>query len=423
MKKICVAHIGDEMKTTAPPEYIAKILNTLVSDGHESVIVGGSVRDAIMSRPVHDWDLATSATPVDVARLFPKTVLTGEKFGTVTVVIPEGSVEITTFRTEGEYIDGRHPEEVEFVSNLTEDLSRRDFTINAMAESVDGELIDPFGGIEDINNGIIRCVGGPNTRFSEDALRMFRALRFSAEFGFTIEKETKQAIYANAGLASRLSSERVRIELEKTLMSQKPEVAGEMIKIGLLDKYMAVSGKSPDGLEKLTNLPPEPMLRWCVFCAILLEKQYISSAAELLRAMHLDGKTIKTCSRALELSAFPKDKIGIKRLLSKNDVAVVRCAAAINDTLLTETVNETEGANKVNDDLLAKSAIKRLDAVLLSKECATLGELAITGSDLIGIGHQTGCKLGETLSKLLEHVIENPGDNTRERLLEVSNKL
>jgi len=376
-----------------------------------------------MNRPINDWDLATSATPVDVARLFPKTVLTGERFGTVTVVMPEGSVEITTFRTEGEYLDGRHPEEVEFVSNLTEDLSRRDFTINAIAESVDGELIDPFDGIEDINNGTIRCVGGPNTRFSEDALRMFRALRFSAEFGFTIEKETKQAIYANAGLASRISAERIRIELEKTLMSQKPELAGEMIKIGLLDKYMAVSGKSPDGLERLSNLPPEPMLRWCVFCAILLDKLYIKSATELMRAMHLDGKTIKTCSRALEISAFPDDIVGIKRLLSKNDVAVVRCAAAINDALVTEAVNDADGADKIDDDPYAKSAIKRVDTVLESKECATLGELAITGRDLLDVGHQTGCKMGETLSKLLEHVIENPQDNTRERLLEVSSKL
>jgi len=411
------------MKITAPPEYIATILNTLVSDGHESVIVGGSVRDAVMNRPVHDWDLATSATPVDVARLFPKTVLTGERFGTVTVVIPEGSVEITTFRTEGEYLDGRHPEDVEFVSSLTEDLSRRDFTINAMAESASGELIDPFGGIEDINNGIIRCVGGPNTRFSEDALRMFRALRFCAELGFTIEKETMQAIYANAGSASRLSAERIRIELEKTLISQKPELAGEMIKIGLLDKYMTISGKSPEGLEKLKNLPPEPMLRWCAFSAILLDKQYIKSATELLQAMHFDGKTVKTCLRALEIPAFPEDEIAIKRLLSKNDVAVVRCAAAVKDALVTEAVKGGEGAEKIDDRLCLASSLERLDTVLASGECATLGELAVSGRDLLDLGHQPGCKLGETLSKLLEHVIENPEDNTRERLLEVSKNL
>ena len=178
------------MTITESPEHIAFILKKLASEGFEAFLVGGCVRDAVMGRPVHDWDLATSATPVDVARLFEKSILTGEKFGTVTVVVQECPVEVTTFRTEGEYLDGRRPESVEFVSSLEEDLSRRDFTINAMAESVEGELIDPFGGIKDIELGVIRCVGGPNTRFSEDALRMFRALRFSAEFGFEIESDT-----------------------------------------------------------------------------------------------------------------------------------------------------------------------------------------------------------------------------------------
>jgi len=417
------ADTGDKMKITAPPAYIARILKTLVSDGHESVIVGGSVRDAIMNRPVHDWDLATSATPVDVARLFPKTVLTGEKFGTVTVVEPEGSIEVTTFRTEGEYLDGRHPEDVEFVSNLTEDLSRRDFTINAIAESADGELIDPYGGLEDIKNGVIRCVGGPNTRFSEDSLRMFRALRFSAELGFAIEKETKQAIYANANLASRLSPERIRIELEKTLMSQKPELVGEMIKIGLLDKYIAISGKSPEGLEKLAYLPAEPMLRWCAFCAILLEKQYIESTTELLHSMHLDGKTIKICLRALAISDFPEEKNAIKQLLSKNDVAVVRCAAAVSDIKMTEAVKSNENADDSDNGFYAGSSLEKLDNVLASNECTTLSELAIDGRDLLGLGHPAGRELGEKLNKLLDHVIENPEDNTRERLLEVSKKL
>jgi len=411
------------VKITDPPKFIASILSKLVSEGHDSYIVGGSVRDAFMNRPIHDWDIATAATPVDIARLFPKTVMTGERFGTVTVVTQEGSVEVTTFRMEGEYLDGRHPEEVEFVSNLNEDLSRRDFTINAMAESIDGALVDPFGGIDDINNGIIRCVGGPNTRFSEDALRMFRALRFSAELGFVIEKETMQAILANASSANRISAERIRIELEKTLMSQRPELAGEMIKIGLLDKYISISGKSPDGLERLSNLPTEPMLRWCAFCALLIEKQYIKSATNFLHAMHLDGKTIKTCLRALAITDFPDDKIAIKKLLSKNDTAVVRCAAAVSDTKLTEAVKSSGGVGPIGGTLDKCSLLERLDAILKSSECATLSELAVSGRDLLEMGHQTGSELGETLNKLLDHVIYNPEDNTRERLLEVSKKL
>ena len=390
------------MSTANLPEYIAFILNRLISEGHECYLVGGSVRDTVMNRPVHDWDLATSAKPVEVASLFPKTVLTGEKFGTVTVVLPECTVEITTFRTEGEYSDGRHPEEVEFISNLNEDLSRRDFTINAMAKSPNGEVIDLFDGITDIKNRVIRCVGGPNTRFSEDALRMYRALRFSAELGFTIETETLKAIYANTGLAARVSSERIRVELEKTLMSQKPEVAGEMIKIGLLGRFIAVSGKSPEGIERIANLPAEAMLRWCAFCGILIKWKYIKSATDLLHNLHIDGKTIKTCSRALAITEFPVERIKIKQLLSKNDAAVVRCAAAVSDTL--------------NDESFL---LKETDGILKSGECVTHGELAVSGRDLLELGHSSGKDLGETLNKLLEHVIENPKDNKREKLLDI----
>ena len=399
------------MKITAPPAHIVFLLNRLAAEGFDGYVVGGSVRDSVMGRPVRDWDLATSAAPVDVARLFPKTVLTGERFGTVTVVLPECSVEVTTFRTESEYTDGRHPGEVEFVSNLEEDLARRDFTMNAMAESVDGELIDPFGGIDDITNGIIKCVGGPNTRFTEDALRMFRALRFSAELGFNIEKETLQAIYANTGLADRISSERVRLELEKTLMSRRPEVDGEMIKIGLLGRFVAVSGKSHDDFKKIVYLPEDPVIRWCVFCGILVGRQYIKSASELLHNMHLDGKTIKTCVRALEIQEFPADRIEIKRLLSKHGDIVVRCAAAVNEVL-----DETGQGDR------PPVLLELTDSVIRSGECITLGGLAVCGRDLLAAGHLPGQKIGETLNKLLDHVIVNPGDNNRETLMKLACK-
>ncbi|MDR2570328.1 MAG: CCA tRNA nucleotidyltransferase [Oscillospiraceae bacterium] len=393
---------------TAPPDYIVNVLNKLIYEGHDAFLVGGSVRDALLNRPVNDWDLATSATPVIVAKLFPKTVLTGEKFGTVTVVLPECSIEVTTFRVEGDYADGRRPTEVEFVSGINEDLSRRDFTINAIAKSAEGDIIDPFNGREDIKNGIIKCVGGPNTRFSEDALRMFRALRFTAELGFTIEAETLQAIYANAALASNISTERVRVELEKTLMSEKPEIAGEMIKIGLLSKYISISGKSPDNLDKIKELPMESVLRWCVFCAILVEKKYISSASEFLHDIHLDGKTIKTCLRALAITDFTNDKVAIKKLLSKNDEIVVRAAAVINDTLVTAAVNGKSEAS---------TSLDITNEVITSNECFTLGALAVAGRDLLELGHVSGRELGEMLDKLLEYVIENPTHNRRETLL------
>jgi len=403
------------MRITTPPEHIVFLTKRLASEGYEVFLVGGCVRDSVMGRPVHDWDIATSAAPVEVARLFPKTVMTGERFGTVIVILRESAVELTTFRTEGEYQDGRHPDNVEFASNINEDLSRRDFTINAMAESLEGELIDPFGGIEDIRGGIIRCVGGPNTRFSEDALRMFRALRFGAEFGFEIEPDTLHAIYANAPAAARISAERIRVEIEKTLLSPRPEIAGEMIKIGLFDRYISVFGKNPGGLEKIAKLPGEPTLRWCAFCAVLLDKRYINTAAEFLHAMRLDKKTIKTFLHALDIDAFPGDRTEVKRLLSKNDPGVVRCAAAISDILDEEPAWENTDSDVPGE----VSALDNTDNIIASGECTTLGGLAITGRDLLADGHPPGRELGKTLNKLLDNVIENPENNDRETLLSI----
>jgi tRNA nucleotidyltransferase (CCA-adding enzyme) len=154
------------METPKTPGYIEQILNRLTGNGHAAYLVGGCVRDSIMGREVHDWDVATSATSAEIAGLFDKSVLTGERFGTVTVLMPEGVAEVTTFRAESGYYDGRHPENVEFVTTVEEDLSRRDFTMNAIAISCDGKLVDPFGGLEDISGRIIRCVGDPDTRFN-----------------------------------------------------------------------------------------------------------------------------------------------------------------------------------------------------------------------------------------------------------------
>jgi len=403
------------MRITAPPEHIRFLAKRLASEGHEVFLVGGCVRDSVMGRPVNDWDVATSAAPVDVARLFPKTVMTGERFGTVIVILRESSVEVTTFRTEGEYQDGRHPENIEFASNISEDLSRRDFTINAMAETIEGELFDPFGGIEDIKGGIIRCVGGPNTRFSEDALRMFRAMRFAAQFGFEIEPDTLRAIYSCAPAAAHISAERISKEIEKTLLTPRPEIAGEMIKIGLLDRYMSVYGKNPGGLEKIAKLPYEPTLRWCAFCAMLLDKHYKSTAAEFLHDMRLDKKTIRTCIHALDIDDFPRDRTLVKRMLSKNDPDVIRCAAAISDILGEDPAPDNTGGG-VPEKV---SALEITDSIITSGECITLGELAITGRDLLAGGHPPGRKLGETLNKLLDNVIENPENNERETLLSI----
>jgi len=426
------------MAILIPPDNIANILRKLNTEGHDAYLVGGCVRDAIMGLHVNDWDVATSATPTEVDRIFPKTALTGERFGTVTVLMGEDAVEVTTFRAESEYKDGRHPDAVEFVSSLEEDLSRRDFTINAMAVSLAGELVDPFGGMEDVKRRIIRCVGEPDARFNEDALRMFRAFRFSAALGFTIGKDTLQAIFANAGMAKYISAERIGIELEKTLMSARPEITGDMIKAGLLNtggRFPCIpaehkgsvplcSDGSLEGLENISSLPMEPCLRWCAFCAVLIDKGMIASAREFLRGIRLDGKTINTCARALSIDSFPDDKTGIKRLFALHGVDAVRCSAAAFDTLRTQWDGSLvfDGSTREPSPRVP-CTLARTGEIIASGECFSLSTLAVTGGDLISQGHPPGPNLGATLNRLLDHVINYPEDNTRETLLKLAHNI
>ena len=387
-----------------PPEYIAYILRRLTENGHDAFLVGGCVRDSIMGRIAHDWDAASSAAPAEVSRIFQKTALTGEKYGTVTVILPEGTVEVTTFRAESGYKDGRRPGNVEFVKNLLDDLGRRDFTMNAMAISSAGELTDPFGGFEDIKNRLIRCVGDPDTRFSEDALRMFRAFRFSAELGFTIESGTLASIKKNAERAAFISAERIRAELERALLSKRPEAAGDMIETGLLARYTEISDKNPGNLERLAALPAEAALRWCAFCAILIDKGFISAPGDFLRAIRLDANTIKTCKSALSIDSFPEsadDNTGLKRLLAKHGTAPVRCAAAARDTLR------------------GGSALAVTDGIIHSGECFSLSALAVSGSDLITLGLPPGREIGHILAGLLDRVIMRPEDNDRGILMKM----
>ncbi|MEI3101604.1 MAG: hypothetical protein V8T45_07385 [Oscillospiraceae bacterium] len=233
-------------------------------------LVGGCVRDMVLGVHPNDWDICTSALPEQVLEVFPKARPTGIRHGTVTVDINSRHVEVTTFRSEEEYSDHRHPSAVHFVGELTTDLSRRDFTINAMALSPDGLLLDPFGGLEDIRRRCIRCVGQAPRRFEEDALRMFRALRFSARLDFSIAEDTLAAISQNLGLAASLAAERVREEVEKTLLTKKPEVVGQMARLGLLNTFLP---QSPESF--LPELPLQPPCRkrlwtagWpCAWCS------------------------------------------------------------------------------------------------------------------------------------------------------------
>lgn len=304
-------------------------LETLTGAGYAAYPVGGCVRDLLLGREPGDVDLCTSARPEQVMALFSHAVPTGLQHGTVTVPTENGNVEVTTFRREGGYADSRHPDTVSFDVGLREDLSRRDFTVNAMALSREGEVIDPFGGREDLEKKLIRCVGEADRRFSEDALRMLRAVRFAAQLGFTVEETTAAALSRNAFRAEKVSRERIKVEMEKTLLSPRPQMIGSMVETGLLNHLYPF----PRGLDYsgLTALPPVREERWRGFCALtgfpltaLPVERKLRRAVERpeetiiptlalkprdLMALGLEGPAISAAQRrlALHVLAHPED--------------------------------------------------------------------------------------------------------------------
>lgn len=382
------------------PEYVRTVLNTLEAGGHEACLVGGCLRDMLIGRAIHDWDIATSARGSDIIKLFPKTVETGARFGTITVITVEGPVEVTTFRSDGVYTDKRRPDDVRFVDDLYEDLKRRDFTINAMAMSGDGNLRDPFDGQSDIKCHIIRCVGNAEDRFSEDALRMFRAVRFSAQLAFDIEDGTMAAIMKCAHLCAELSAERVRDETEKMLMSDRPELAGAAVRLGLFAGHLR-QAEQLSGLNRISALPCDRTMRWAAFCAVLQSGGCIENTGAFLCDLRHDAKIVKYCDAGVRAAhgRLLSDRIGIKRLLAEIGKDAVLCAAAAEEVL-----HRTD-------------AIARVEEVLSSGECFSFGDLAVTGDDLIDLGVTPGVALGGILKKLLEHVIEHPEDNQKEFLM------
>lgn len=388
------------MPQITPPKYVKQILKGIQSRGYMAYLVGGCVRDIIMNITPNDWDICTSALPEDILDIFPGSVPTGLKHGTVTVYVGNHSAEVTTFRTEGDYRDHRRPDSVTFVSDLMSDLGRRDFTMNAIAFSVDGMVTDPYDGISDIQNRVIRCVGEPNIRFSEDALRMFRALRFSARLGFTIEYETMCAIENNAQLACALAPERIRDEIEKILMSPRPETVSAAISFKLLSGYIGGSGwKTPD-FASIASMGKKALPRWAAFSIMLKKYGYIPSVEDFLTALRLDGRSIRCCTAADEMlrDELPHSSFGWKKLLNRYGVDSVSCAVAVASVML-------DGDYE-----------KELKAVLKSGECFSVKHLAVTGDDLLSLGLK-GPELGEMLSFLLDYVMEYPENNKREILM------
>ena len=360
------------------------VLETLQNAGYEAWYVGGCVRDTLLGRPIHDWDVTTSALPEQVQALFPRTVPTGLRHGTVTVLSDGGPVEVTTYRADGDYHDGRHPDGVRFVRSLREDTARRDFTVNAMAMDQHGTICDFHGGQADLAAKVLRCVGEPERRFREDALRMLRACRFAAQLGFSIEQASWDALLRCAPLCAQLSRERITEEVTKTLCSPAPQWAGTMIGCGLLT-FCCLTGSHD--LSWLSVLPPTAEARWAGFGLLVPELDF--------SAFRLPAKLVKLCQTARTHWPAPEDCLGWKRLLAAEGEEAARLLAALAQT-------------------------DAVDEIIASGDCISLKTLAVSGRDFPEL---RGPALGRLLHRLLDHVLQAPADNDRERLLELAKKI
>ena len=398
------------IRRAAPPEPVARILSRLRAGGYFAYAVGGCVRDLLLGRRAHDWDVATSALPEQVQALFDRVYATGLPHGTVTVLEKGVAVEVTTFRTEGAYSDGRRPDSVRFVGTLPDDLARRDFTINAMALDEDGLVIDPFGGQDDLRARVIRCVGEPRERFTEDALRMWRAFRFSAALGFGIDPGTWDAIVVCAPLTGRLSAERVAAEVGKMLLSGGAARLADALPLGLLDAFLSArpSVILPFGIIK--TLPRRPDCRWAGFTALLRQAGCLSEAGAFLRALRLPSRVVKPAAFGVEYALsypMPAADVEWRHLCCQHGIPDALCAAASADVLCSGGQGSTVSGQA--------SAVRVLRRVLKNKPCLSVRELKVSGEQLRQAGYE-GPAIGRAQRLLLEHVLDHPGDNNQQAL-------
>ena len=388
------------------PADVKKILSKLNKWGYEAYIVGGCVRDCLMGLTPSDWDITMSALPDQAKAIFRKTVDTGIEHGTITVVMNQTNYELTTYRIDGEYLDNRRPSNVMYSNSLTKDLSRRDFTINAIAYSNRDGLVDPFNGISDIGSGVIRCVGTADERFKEDALRMLRAIRFSSQLGFGIEQETYIAILNNAPLIKNISIERVRDEFRKILMTDRPGYVSLLADTGLakhlnktFNEYLLTKMRSIDLLPLAGKYLPMRL-------ALLFTEMQEKELEKLLKFLHFENIVIKT---TVLLSKWACTNI-------ENDYYNIR-----------KTVKETGPENFFNiigikklldpgNTLIYDEIISKLQDVLRNGDCISLKELKMDGNVLKELGVRDGREIGNVLDFLLDDVLKNPELNTSEQL-------
>lgn len=434
------------------PKAAGYIIETLMKHGYEAYIVGGCVRDSILGKQPQDWDITTSATPEQTKALFRRTIDTGIEHGTVTVMMDKVGYEVTTYRVDGKYEDHRRPKEVTFTASLLEDLKRRDFTINAMAyNDIDG-LVDEFDGIGDLQKGIIRCVGVPQERFDEDALRILRAVRFAAQLNFEIEEETQNAIREKAEFLRDISAERIQVELTKLITSQHPEKLINAYELGItrivLPEFDAMMETPQNNIhhcynvgrhtiEVMKHIEPVPVLRWAALlhdvakpmCRTTDEKgrdhfyhhpkEGAPIAHQVLRRLKLDNETIHTVERLVEWHDY-----GLEGNISKKNLrkALYRMGPDLFDNYRKLRWADMMGQSEYNRENNVKAyerLIQMQKEIIDAEECLSIKDLKIDGKKLMELGVKPGPVMGEILNALLQQVLEQPELNTEERLSEL----
>ncbi len=438
------------------PGKVNKIIGVLQEAGFEAYAVGGCIRDSLLGRTPNDWDITTSAKPMEVKALFSHTIDTGIQHGTVTILLDREGFEVTTYRIDGEYEDGRHPKEVSFTGSLEEDLKRRDFTINALAYNETAGLIDIFEGQRDLKDGIIRCVGNAEERFTEDALRMLRAIRFSAQLGYRIEENTLAAIHKLAGNLEKISAERIQTELLKLMVSPHPDYLRTAYECGVtkvffpeFDLAMETPQNHPHHcynvgehiLHSLIEVPADKVLRLTMLLHDIAKPQCLT----------VDEKGITHFYGHEEMGA-EMSRVILRRLRMDNDTTDKVCrlvrfhdygnGVAPDRRIVRRAVNKI-GEDLFDDFILVKKADLLAQSMYLreeklsnlaawdacyreireAEECVSLRTLAVNGRDLIAAGLQPGRELGDILKQLLDEVLETPEKNEKDYLVSRAKEL
>lgn len=436
------------------PRDVLYIINKIESANHEVYVVGGALRDSLIGKRPNDYDLTTSAKPEEIIKLFDKSILTGVKHGTVTIPLNNNNYDITTYRVESSYINKRFPESVTFTKNLYEDLLRRDFTINSLAFNPSKRIVDPFNGIDDLKKKLVRTVGDPDKRFSEDALRMLRAIRFSTNLNYNLDPKTSLAIVRNSNNLTYISKERIRNEINTILLSDYPKRGLKLISnLGLL-KYIFPSLIPLIGfnqfnkyhsrnvfdhtLDVVQNTPKDLYTR----LAALFhdsgkpdtftvdskgqghfyghETRSFEIAKESLSYLKYDNKTIKIVSTLVKnhmVSLDIKKETKIKKLIQ--EVGEENLDSLINlKKADMYGKNPDLGLETKDIDLFQD----KINNIIKSEVPLSIKDLAINGNDILALGIKEGIEIGKILDYLLQKVLDNPSLNTKEKLIDLISK-